>query len=658
MTDFAAGRTSPSQVGLLAGLFDEVDVGVVSVDAESDFAHVNRTAAALVNMPAGNVTAAEFDDAIAKLGARALNQSEVAEWLGSLKNAPAAEIKSLWVFADYPTHLGVVSKPAPYPGFAGRIWAFYDNSALAQAVQASNRANARLRANTDAMLDPQVLLEAVVQDGRVSDFVTRDANNATCGYLGLSKSELIGRSVRETMPVMARSGMLAHFIQCAESGAPVVLDDVALDNEIPGGVRRYDIRASRAEPGWISVTWRDVTERSELAQRIAESEEHFRLLADNVGDVVVRLDDDGTMTWISKSIERVLGATADHWLGQKVFDFAPLERREEGFQNWSRIAEAGTYVGRARVYGVDGTPHTIHLHSEPFYEVDGRRNGIVGSFRVIDAEVEVEETAQQQIALRDAQNRSLAERLRQQTERLTADLDSAARYVSSILPGELTGPVWVTSRYMPSQHLSGDSYDYRWIDDDHLIAYLVDVSGHGVEPALLSVSVHNVLRSGTLEHQTLLEPGEVLTQLNRLFQMDRHHGNYFTIWYGVYQKSTRMLRFSSAGHPPALTLVPGTASPVELATDSIPVGILKETEYDDRCYEVPAGAEILVFSDGAFELVLADGERWSLPQFVDLYAQTATTPGWTLDDLTGALQNLSESGIFEDDCTLVRLYIP
>lgn len=656
--DADAGQMSRSQVGLLAGLFDELDVGVVLVDAESDFANVNRTAAALVNMPAGDVTATEFNDALVKLAARALNQSEVAEWLGSLENGHAAEFKSLWVFADSPTHLGVVSKPAPYPGFTGRIWALYDNSALAQAVEASNRANALLRASADTMLDPQVLLEVVVQDGSDSDFVTRDANNATYDYLGLPKSELIGRSIRETMPVMARSGMLVHFLHCAESGEPVILDDVALDNEIPGGVRRYDIRASRAEPGWISVTWRDVTERSELAQRIAESEEHFRLLADNVGDVVVRLDDDGTMTWISKSIEHVLGATADHWLGQKVFDFAPLERREEGFGNWSRIAQAGTYVGRARVYSVDGTPHTIHLHSKPFYEVDGRRNGIVGSFRIIDSEVAVEETAQQQIALRDNQNRSLTERLRKQTERLTADLDSAARYVSSILPGELNGPVWVTSRYMPSQHLSGDSYDYRWIDDDHLIAYLVDVSGHGVEPALLSVSVHNVLRSGTLEHQTLLEPGEVLTELNRLFQMDRHHGNYFTIWYGVYQKSTRTLRFSSAGHPPALALAPGTASPTELATDAIPVGILQETEYDDRSYEVPPGAEILLFSDGAFELALTDGERWSLAQFVDLYAQTAASPGWTLDDLTAALQDLSASGIFEDDCTMVRLHIP
>ena len=70
--------------------------------------------------------------------------------------------------------------------------------------------------------------------------------------------------------------------------------------------------------------------------------------------------------------------------------------------------------------------------------------------------------------------------------RLLSELRGAARYVASILPGELDQPLPVDSRYIPSEQLGGDSFDYRWIDDDHLIAYLVDVSGHGVAPAMLS----------------------------------------------------------------------------------------------------------------------------------------------------------------------------
>ena len=650
--------TLHSQAGLVGRIFDELDVGLVSTDVAHDFAHVNETAAGLLKTPAGETTARTFNEVLRQLARRALNHADVAGDWTRLREDPAATLKTTWQFEGAPTHLGVVCKPAPYPGFDGRIWAFYDNSFLARTMEASSQTEALLRTNADSMLDPQVLLEGVWKDGTVVDLLYRDVNRATCEYLGLSREEMVGHSILRSLPNIDGSGLMSHYTRCAQTGEPVILDAFPYHNELLGALKYYDVRAAQARPGWITLTWRDVTERSELSHKIAESEEHFRLLAENMADVVVRLDDDGTMTWISNSVENVLGATADHWLGQKVFDFAPHERRAEARENWARVVADGVHVGRAMVYGADGTPHTIHTHSKPFYDAEGRRDGIVASFRIIDAEVAAEERARGQLSLRDAQNQSLTRRLQRQTERLTAELESAARYVGSILPGELTGPVWVTSRYVPSRQLSGDSYDYRWIDDDHLIAYLVDVSGHGIEPALLSVSVHNVLRSGTFGPETLGEPGEVLTELNRLFQMDQHGGNYFTVWYGVYQRSTRTLRFATAGHPPALAMAPGDASPTLLATDAIPIGILEETEYDDGTYTVPAGAEILLYSDGAFELTLPGNEPWSLRDFTDLYTHTTTAPDWTLDQFIARLQDRSESGMFEDDCTLVRLNIP
>ncbi len=69
----------------------------------------------------------------------------------------------------------------------GRIWAFYDNSMLADAMEAANRANALIRTSADAILDPQVLVEAIRADGRVVDLVYRDVNRATCEYLGMSR---------------------------------------------------------------------------------------------------------------------------------------------------------------------------------------------------------------------------------------------------------------------------------------------------------------------------------------------------------------------------------------------------------------------------------------------------------------------------------------
>lgn len=642
-----------TQLGRLAGLLDELDVGLVSVDYADDFANVNQTAAALLGMAPGNATATEFYMALETITARAINRTEIEAEEALLARDPSAEVRSTWSFTDSPTHLGVVSKPAPFTGFEGRIWAFYDNSRVAEAIDAASQANALVRAVSDAMHDPQVLFEAVWRDGRVVDLIYRDVNPATTEYLGLTREELVGHSILDSLPNIEGSGLLAYYIRCAETGRPLVLDAFPYYNEVLDDLRYYDVRAAQVRPGLISLTWRDVSYRIEYAQRIAESQERFRLLAENVADVVVRLADEGTIRWISNSVEQALGAPADYWVGRCGTEFVMPEHHDGEPGQADR-----NHIGRRKVIGADGRLHCIHLHSKPFYDSDGKRDGLVASFRVIDEEVAAEVRATEQIARREAQNRSLTARLQLQTDRLTKELESATRYVASILPRDLDdGPVPVAVRHEPSRELAGDCYDFRWIDEDHLLIYLIDVSGHGVEPAMVSVSVHNVLRSGTLAWETMLAPHAVLAELNRLFQMDDHGGNYFTIWYGVYQRSTRTLRYATAGHPPALALSDGAAH--RLSTDGVPIGVLEDAEFQTATYPVPPGQDLLIYSDGAFEFELPDGRQWLLTEFADLCSATATeSPDWTLDALVDRLRARSASGLFDDDCTLIRVSFP
>ncbi|MDD5191448.1 MAG: SpoIIE family protein phosphatase, partial [Dehalococcoidales bacterium] len=112
--------------------------------------------------------------------------------------------------------------------------------------------------------------------------------------------------------------------------------------------------------------------------------------------------------------------------------------------------------------------------------------------------------------------------------------------------GELTAD-W---RYIPSSELGGDAFGYRWVDADHFAIFLLDVCSHGVGAALLSISVMNVLRSQNLPGVDFRQPGEVMAALNRAFGMESQNNLYFTMWYGVVNKSTRQLHYSSGGHPP------------------------------------------------------------------------------------------------------------
>ena len=132
--------------------------------------------------------------------------------------------------------------------------------------------------------------------------------------------------------------------------------------------------------------------------------------------------------------------------------------------------------------------------------------------------------------------------------------------MESLLPAPIQERVHARWRFIPSASLGGDAFGYHWLDDDHFVVYLLDVSGHGVGAALLGVSVLNVLRARSLPGTDFRDPGQVLAGLGGTFTMESHGGKFFTIWYGVYRPSTRELRWAGGGHPPALLFAP--ASPV------------------------------------------------------------------------------------------------
>jgi hypothetical protein len=235
-------------------------------------------------------------------------------------------------------------------------------------------------------------------------------------------------------------------------------------------------------------------------------------------------------------------------------------------------------------------------------------------------------------------------------DRLSDELASAAKYVIAILPGDLDEPVRIRSRYLPAGEIGGDTYGYLWIDDDHLAVYLIDVSGHGIEPALLSISVHNMLRSRSMPASTLLSPERLMNQLNELFDMESHGDHYFTMWYGVYEASTRTIRYVAAGHPPALALTGegGTVTVTTLSGTSIPVGMFADSMFTGGIYHVPADTQLLLCSDGVL------GDRMSFADFTELCKEVATSPNWSPGSLIGRL-GATTGGTFDDDCALVQL---
>jgi sigma-B regulation protein RsbU (phosphoserine phosphatase) len=253
---------------------------------------------------------------------------------------------------------------------------------------------------------------------------------------------------------------------------------------------------------------------------------------------------------------------------------------------------------------------------------------------------------------------TLNQNLQTQKQILEAELAEAADYVRSLLPSPLVGTITTEALFVPSAQLGGDCFDYYWLDNDNLAIYLLDVSGHGVGSALLSVSVLNVLRSQSLPNTNFFQPSEVLRTLNNAFQMINHGDKYFTIWYGVYNLRRHQLVYASAGHPPAV-MISGTSAATmhvnQLGSPGLPIGFLADADFDDDFFNIEESSTFYIFSDGAYEIHQSDGKIWGLDAFINLLTECTKVDTCNLDQLLLRIMTLSGKKTFDDDLSLLKV---
>jgi sigma-B regulation protein RsbU (phosphoserine phosphatase) len=219
--------------------------------------------------------------------------------------------------------------------------------------------------------------------------------------------------------------------------------------------------------------------------------------------------------------------------------------------------------------------------------------------------------------------------IRRNQDAIERELQSAARYVESLLPpaGTLLPGVELAHAYRPALTLGGDLFDVlRW-DNDQLGLYLLDASGHGVAPALRSAGLSTFLRGGGLRHQPgSRDPGGILTEANTQFPLSEE-GNYFTIIFARLDVKARTLSFASAGHNGAFLHHP-SGGVTWLKNSSLPLGFCVPNLYETIHLPVPIspGDRLYFFSDGVYEVPSPSGEMWGQERFAQTMMESGALP--------------------------------
>ena len=342
-----------------------------------------------------------------------------------------------------------------------------------------------------------------------------------------------------------------------------------------------------------------------LADVLALKERALAAAAEGITIVDARLPDT-PLIYVNAGFERLTGYSADEVLGRNC-------RFLQGSNSAGDTVDEIRAAVRARRECTveilndrkDGTQFWNRLSITPVCDESGDVTHFIGIQSDVTARRRAEEAREE--ALKEIKVANL---------RMKTDLDAAARLQRELLP--VSTPRYAGMAFAwafePCDELAGDTLNILPLDDEHVALFLLDVSGHGVPAALLSVTLSRWL-SADPERSCLYtrpagagpggrgvaSPNTVVERLNREFPMTSSARQYFTMVYGVFNTRTRELRSVVAGHPPPIHVAADGGSR-ELNIGGPPVGMFADAQYEEQVLRLAAGDRLFLYSDGLSEV--------------------------------------------------------
>lgn len=245
-------------------------------------------------------------------------------------------------------------------------------------------------------------------------------------------------------------------------------------------------------------------------------------------------------------------------------------------------------------------------------------------------------------------NARMAEALVEQ-ERMRRELDLAREIQRGLLPAPPAGAFPLHGLNLPALEVSGDFYDFFPLADGRIAWGLGDVSGKGMNAALLMAKTISLFRClGKTEH----DPARLLGVLNDEIAETASHGMFVTMAAGIFDPAGGEVLFANAGHQPPLYRSRAGAY-LELEEASPPLGIVAGMDYAAQRIRLDGG-RLYIFTDGVTEGLTESGGMLGLDGLQSLLDRHAgLPPGEQLNRVADALNR--PGAHLRDDLTLLAI---
>ena len=366
---------------------------------------------------------------------------------------------------------------------------------------------------------------------------------------------------------------------------------------------------------------------------------------------------DQPLIYVNKGFERLTGYAAEDVLGRNCRFLQGGETDPATVATISEAVEKGAEcVVELLNYRKNGEPFWNRLSINPIKDDAGTVTHFIGVQSDITARKNAEE------ALRETNAR-----LERANQRISRNLELAARIQRGFLPEKAPriDGVEIAWELRSCDELAGDTLNAVPLDGRSVEFYTIDVSGHGVPAALLSVTLNHLLSPAggrlILAGQSpevagdsgIPSPVEIARTLSKQFPYDDERNQYFTLAYGVYDMEERVFRFVCAGHPPPIHVSRSGETRVEWRA-GLPIGVAPEFEYEQNTLRLAPGDRVYLYSDGLTDVFNEIQEPFGVERLEQLIKETRHEPlKASVRSAIDAVESWGRSARFDDDVSIL-----
>ena len=261
--------------------------------------------------------------------------------------------------------------------------------------------------------------------------------------------------------------------------------------------------------------------------------------------------------------------------------------------------------------------------------------------------------------------RRLMKELLDKQKRLEEDLRAAATIQETLLPSNLPArpELDIAWKFLPCDPIGGDIFNVVPLDDTHLGFYMLDVSGHGVPSAMVTVSVAQLMtpHSGYLKKRVpsppfyqIVSPTEVLMALDEEYPFERFN-KFFTIVYLILDIPLKKIVYSSAAHPaPLLLHWDGGLELLDKGGAIIGLNGVVPFEQEER--QILHGDKVIFYTDGVVEYLNREEEPFGTERLYAMVQRMHQRPiGEILDAMYDSLMAFGRQAKIQDDISLLGI---